>query len=65
VKAYVVPRSPNLTQDSLRAHCKEMLTAYKVPRFVEFRKELPKTPIGKILRKDLRAEFLASQQKNS
>ncbi|MBM3381949.1 MAG: AMP-binding protein [Betaproteobacteria bacterium] len=62
VKAYVVPRSPNLTQDALRAHCKEMLTAYKVPRVVEFRKELPKTPIGKILRKDLRAEFLAQQQ---
>lgn len=65
VKAYVVPRSPTLTQDALRAHCKEMLTAYKVPRFVEFRKELPKTPIGKILRKDLRAEFLAALQKNS
>ena len=64
VKAYIVPRTPNLTQDSVRAHCKEMLTGYKVPRYVEFRKELPKTPIGKILRKDLRAEFLA-QQKNS
>ncbi len=66
VKAYVVPRTPGLTQDALRAHCKELLTAYKVPRVVEFRKELPKTPIGKILRKDLRAEFLAQQQqKNS
>jgi long-chain acyl-CoA synthetase len=62
VKAYVVPRNPSLTQESLKTHCKELLTAYKVPRYVEFRTELPKTPIGKILRKDLRAEFLASQQ---
>jgi len=65
VKAYVVPRTPGLTQDALRAHCKELLTGYKVPRVVEFRKELPKTPIGKILRKDLRAEFLAQQQKKN
>lgn len=65
VKAYVVPKTPNITQDAIRAHCKEMLTGYKVPRVVEFRKELPKTPIGKILRKDLRAEFLAQQQKST
>jgi long-chain acyl-CoA synthetase len=41
----------------VRAHCKTYLTDYKIPKTVEFRKELPKTPIGKILRKDLKAEY--------
>ena len=61
VKAYVVPRNPGLTAEVLREHCKKHLTGYKVPRAVEFRTELPKTPIGKILRKELRAEFLKQQ----
>jgi len=44
-----------LGEDSLRSFCREQLTAYKVPRFVEFRDELPKSNVGKILRRELRA----------
>jgi long-chain acyl-CoA synthetase len=40
----------------VRNHCRKLLTDYKLPKSVVFRKELPKTPIGKILRKDLKAE---------
>lgn len=56
VKAYVVARNEGLSKDDLRAYCKEHLTGYKVPKFVEFRDELPKSNVGKILRKDLRAQ---------
>ena len=56
VKAYVVPSDPGLTEAALRAHAKAHLTAYKVPRRVEFRDALPKSNVGKILRKDLRGE---------
>jgi long-chain acyl-CoA synthetase len=55
-KAFVVRRDPDLTVDAVRAHCREHLTGYKVPKFVEFRDELPKTNVGKILRKQLRLE---------
>ena len=54
VKAFVVRTDPGLSQDSVRAYCKEHLTGYKVPKLVEFRDELPKSNVGKILRKDLR-----------
>ena len=57
VRAFVVPQRDGLTEDAVRAHCRRHLTHYKVPRVIEFRKELPKNPIGKILRKDLKAEF--------
>jgi long-chain acyl-CoA synthetase len=56
VKAFVVKRDATLSKDAIRAYCKEHLTAYKVPKSVEFRDELPKSNVGKILRKDLRAE---------
>jgi long-chain acyl-CoA synthetase len=56
VKAFVVPRDRTLTEADIRAHCKAHLTAYKVPKRVVFRDELPKSNVGKILRKDLRAE---------
>lgn len=56
VKAFIVKRDETLNKDALRAYCKEHLTAYKVPKAVEFRDELPKSNVGKILRKDLRAE---------
>ncbi|MEM6727336.1 MAG: AMP-binding protein [Pseudomonadota bacterium] len=59
VKAYVVCSDGTLSQDALRSYCKEHLTAYKVPKRVEFRDELPKSNVGKILRKDLRAEETA------
>jgi long-chain acyl-CoA synthetase len=61
VKAFVVVRDPALTEADVRAHCKAHLTAYKVPKRVEFRQDLPKSNVGKILRKDLRAEVLAAQ----
>jgi len=46
----------------VRAHCKANLTAYKVPRHVEFRDDLPKSNVGKILRRELRTEALAEQK---
>ncbi|MCF4979103.1 AMP-binding protein [Pseudomonas gessardii] len=55
VKIVVVRRDPTLTQEQLLAHCREYLTGYKVPKFVEFRvEELPKTTVGKVLRRALR-----------
>ncbi len=58
VKIFVVKRDPALTAESLIAHCREHLTGYKVPGQVEFRTELPKTNVGKILRRELRDEAL-------
>ena len=55
VMLYAVTSNPELDESSLRDFCREQLTAYKVPRFVEFRKELTKSNVGKILRRDLRA----------
>ena len=54
VKIFVVRKDPSLTAEALIAHCREGLTGYKVPRFVEFRDELPKSNVGKILRRVLR-----------
>jgi len=54
VKVVVVKRDPALTEDSVRQWCENQLTGYKRPRVVEFRTELPKTPVGKILRRELR-----------
>jgi long-chain acyl-CoA synthetase len=48
-----------LSADEVIAHCRQQMTAYKVPRQVLIRDELPKSPIGKVLRKELRAEALA------
>ena len=54
VKIVVVKRDPLLTVEDLKAHCRNYLTTYKIPRAVEFRRELPKTNLGKILRRALR-----------
>jgi long-chain acyl-CoA synthetase len=54
VKLFVVKRDPDLTEDALRRHCRNNLTGYKLPKVIEFRNDLPKTNIGKILRKELR-----------
>ncbi|MBU9162472.1 long-chain fatty acid--CoA ligase [Burkholderia multivorans] len=54
VKLFVVKKDPALTDKDLLAYCKERLTGYKRPKFVEFRTELPKTNVGKILRRELR-----------
>lgn len=56
VKLFVVKKDESLTADELKAFCKENLTGYKVPRHYEFRNDLPKSNVGKILRKDLRNE---------
>ncbi|MEO6929346.1 MAG: long-chain-fatty-acid--CoA ligase [Casimicrobiaceae bacterium] len=56
VRLFVVRRDPSLTAEQLIQYCREQLTAYKVPREVEFRSELPKSNVGKILRRELRDE---------
>ncbi|MDJ0761788.1 MAG: long-chain-fatty-acid--CoA ligase [Myxococcota bacterium] len=56
VKLFVVKKDPALTADEIKAYCKEHLTGYKVPRQIEFRDELPKTNVGKILRRALKEE---------
>ncbi len=58
VAAYVVARDPGLTPDELREFCRANLTAYKVPRRIEIRDSLPKTPVGKVLRRELRDEVM-------
>ena len=54
IKLVIVKKAPDLTEDQVRAHCRANLTGYKQPKVVEFRTELPKTPVGKILRRELR-----------
>ena len=54
VKLVVVRKTPELTEAKLREFCRANLTGYKQPRVIEFREELPKTPVGKILRRELR-----------
>jgi len=56
VKAFVVKKDPNLTAEDLVKFCQEQLTGYKVPKHIEFRSDLPKTNVGKILRRQLRDE---------
>jgi long-chain acyl-CoA synthetase len=66
VRAYVV-KNPDfvgeLSKEAVLAHCKTLLTDYKIPKSVVFRDELPKSPVGKILRKDLKAEVKAEFNK--
>jgi long-chain acyl-CoA synthetase len=54
IKLFVVSKNSQLDADTLRAWCKKELTAYKVPKYIEFRDELPKTNVGKVLRRQLR-----------
>ncbi len=54
VKLVIVKRDPALTEEQVREYCRANLTGYKQPRVVEFRTDLPKTPVGKILRRELR-----------
>jgi long-chain acyl-CoA synthetase len=53
-KLFVVRKDPNLTSEDLMNYCRENFTGYKRPKHIEFRTELPKTPVGKILRRELR-----------
>ncbi|HYB96277.1 MAG TPA: AMP-binding protein [Vicinamibacterales bacterium] len=56
VVAFVTKKDPAVTEDAIRQHCKQSLTGYKVPRMVVFKDDLPKSNVGKVLRKDLREE---------
>ncbi|TNE97537.1 MAG: long-chain fatty acid--CoA ligase, partial [Gammaproteobacteria bacterium] len=56
VKVFLVPTEEGVTENELKEFCRERLTAYKVPKLFEFREELPKTNVGKILRRELRDE---------
>jgi long-chain acyl-CoA synthetase len=60
VKAFVVKKDPNVTAEDIVKFCREELTAYKVPKHIEFRTSLPKTNVGKILRRQLRDEKTAA-----
>jgi long-chain acyl-CoA synthetase len=60
VKVFVVRKDPNLTADQLMAYCKQQFTGYKKPKYIEFRDELPKSNVGKILRRMLRDDKQAA-----
>jgi len=55
IKVFVVKNDPTLTEDEVGAYCKQHLTGYKRPKYIEFRDDLPKTNVGKVLRRELRA----------
>jgi long-chain acyl-CoA synthetase len=61
VALFVVKKDPNLTAEALIEYCRANLTGYKVPKHVYFRNELPKTNVGKILRRALRDELRGTQ----
>jgi len=56
VKLIIVKKNPALTPETVRDYCRQQLTGYKQPKVIEFRTELPKTPVGKILRREWRGE---------
>jgi long-chain acyl-CoA synthetase len=56
VALFVVRKDPALTADAVIEHCRTALTGYKVPKYVYFKSDLPKTNVGKILRRELRDE---------
>ncbi len=60
IKVFIVKKDEGLNKDEVIKFCREQLTSYKVPKIIEFRNDLPKSNVGKILRKDLRAETMAS-----
>ena len=65
VKLFVVPKAPGLTEAEVRSYARERLTGYKIPRVIEFLDELPKTNVGKVLRRALRDGGHGSQAKSS
>lgn len=65
VKACIVKKDPALTAEQIIAHCREHLTAYKVPKIVEFFDELPKTNVGKILRRELKENQQTEKQSST
>jgi long-chain acyl-CoA synthetase len=62
VKVFVVRKDPSLTENALMDYCKQQFTGYKKPKYIEFRDELPKTNVGKILRRALRDEQQQKQK---
>lgn len=62
VKLFIVASDANLTAEEVKAYCKDKLTGYKLPRQIEFRDELPMTPVGKILRRELKDEEKAKRE---
>jgi long-chain acyl-CoA synthetase len=61
VAAYIVKKDPSLAEADIRIFCKDRLTGYKIPRRIVFRETLPKTPVGKVLRRELREEVLGKK----
>jgi long-chain acyl-CoA synthetase len=55
IKVFVVKNDPSMTEDQLMSYCRQNLTGYKIPKYIEFRDDLPKTNVGKILRRELRS----------
>ena len=55
IKLFVIKKDPNLTEEDVKAYCKQHLTGYKTPKYIVFRDDFPKTNVGKILRRELRA----------
>lgn len=55
IKLFVIKKDPNLSEDDVKAYCKQHLTGYKMPKYIVFRDDFPKTNVGKILRRELRA----------
>lgn len=64
IKVYVTKKDESLTREELRNHCRQHLTGYKIPRDIEFRDDLPKSNVGKILRRVLRDEEIARMEKS-
>ena len=62
VKIFIVRKDASLTSPQVMAHCRENLTGYKLPKYIEFRNELPKTNVGKILRRELRDEEMRRKE---
>ncbi|MAD46838.1 MAG: long-chain fatty acid--CoA ligase [Oceanospirillaceae bacterium] len=60
VKLFIVAANPDVTAEEIKQHCRDNMTAYKVPRYIEFRSELPMSPVGKILRRELKDEEATS-----
>ena len=60
IKVFVVRKDPILTEEDVMKYCRQNLTGYKMPKYIEFRDDLPKTNVGKILRRALREEKKAA-----
>jgi long-chain acyl-CoA synthetase len=65
VKLFIVAKDPTLSDHEIITHCREYLTGYKIPKIIEFRQELPKSNVGKIIRRELREESEAKTERKS